>query len=255
MILLISPAKTLDFEQKANTAIHSENAFLPEAEKLIKKLKQIKAAELSELMGISQKLAQLNFERFQNWSLPFNENNAKQSVFAFRGEVYTGLNADTLSEKNILFAQEHLRILSGLYGVLRPLDLIQPYRLEMGTLWKTKNFGSLYEYWGEKLTKNINAVLAAQKNNFLINLASNEYFKAINTKKIKAEIISPVFKDFSHGEYKIVSVFAKKARGLMSRFIIDHEIQKPDELKLFDSDGYYFSEAESKKNQLVYLRG
>lgn len=255
MLIIISPAKTLDFEQKNHTSIFSENDFLPEAERLIKKLKKFRPNRLVELMEISPKLAQINHERFLNWSVPFDLNNAKQAILAFKGDVYIGLDVNTLNEKELLFAQEHLRILSGLYGVLRPLDLIQAYRLEMGTKWTTASFKNLYSFWGDKLTKNINNAILNQGDKSLINLASNEYFKALNKKKLKAEIITPIFKDFSNGEYKTISIFAKKARGLMSRFIIQNELKKPEELKLFNSEGYYYSEAESSTNQLVFLRG
>lgn len=255
MLIVISPAKTLDFEQKANTPHFSNADFLPQSEKLIKTLKKFKAEDLVSLMGISDKLAHLNQERFATWKRPFDMENAKQALLAFKGDVYTGLDAESLNEKELLYTQDHLRILSGLYGVLRPLDLIQPYRLEMGTKLNTASFKGLYNFWGEKLTKNINKALAEQGDNILINLASNEYFKSLNKKKLKAEIITPVFKDFKNGEYKMISFFAKKARGLMSRFILKNEFKKPEDLKLFDAEGYYFSEEKSSTNQLVFLRG
>lgn len=255
MLIVISPAKTLDFEQKANTSHYSNNDFLPEAEKLIRELKNYSTDDLVKLMGISFKLAHLNFERFATWKQPFDTENAKQALLAFKGDVFTGLDAESFNEKEMLYTQDHLRILSGLYGVLRPLDLIQPYRLEMGTKLNTNSYKGLYKYWGDKLTKNVNEALAAQGDDVLINLASNEYFKSLNKKKLVAEIITPVFKDYKNGEYKMISFFAKKARGLMSRFILKNELKKPDELKHFDRDGYYFSEAESSTNQFVFLRG
>lgn len=255
MLLVISPAKTLDFEQKAQTAHFTENDFLLQAKKLVKVLKKYSSKDLEKLMGISDKLAHLNQERFATWKLPFDAENAKQALLAFKGDVFIGLDAETLNEKELLYTQNHLRILSGLYGVLRPLDLIQPYRLEMGTKLNTASFNDLYAFWGDKLTSNINKALADQGDNILINLASNEYFKSLNKKKLKAEIITPVFKDFKNGEYKMISFFAKKARGLMSRFILQNELKKPEELKHFDAEGYYFSEAKSSTNEYVFLRG
>jgi len=255
MLIVISPAKTLDFENKPSSLHYSTNDFLSEAEKLIKELKNYTADDLIKLMGISSKLAYLNYERFATWKRPFNIENAKQALLAFKGDVYTGLDAESLNEKELLYTQDHLRILSGLYGVLRPLDLIQPYRLEMGTKLNTNSFQGLYKYWGDKLTQNINKALIAQSDDVLINLASNEYFKALDKSKLKAEIITPVFKDFKNGEYKTISFYAKKARGLMSRFILKNQLKNPEELKHFETNGYYFSEAESNANQLVFLRG
>ncbi len=255
MLIVISPAKTLDFEQKAPINQFSENDFLTSSEKLINKLKKYSAKDLAKLMSISDELAHMNQERFANWSLPFTTENAKQALFAFKGDVYVGLDAYSLSEKEILYAQDHLRILSGLYGVLRPLDLMQAYRLEMGTKLKIRRDNNLYEFWGESLTTKINESLKAQGDSILINLASNEYFKSIDKKKLKAEIITPVFKDFKNGEYKMISFFAKKARGLMSRFILKNELTKVDDLKHFEAEGYFYSEAESNSNQLVFLRG
>jgi cytoplasmic iron level regulating protein YaaA (DUF328/UPF0246 family) len=255
MLIVISPAKTLNFEQKAKTTIYSENDFLPRAEKLVKVLKKYRAEDLMVLMNVSQKIALLNQQRFSEWKRPFNLDNAKQAIMAFQGDVYLGLDAESLSEKELNFAQDHLRILSGLYGVLRPLDLIQAYRLEMGTALQTATFKNLYDFWGDKLTFKINQALKAQNDKILINLASNEYFKVVNKKKLKGEIITPVFKDFKNGQYKTISFFAKKARGLMSRFIIQNEIQKPEDLIHFNSEAYAYSANESSTNQLVFLRG
>jgi len=255
MLIVISPAKTLNFEQQAVTNHFTQNEFLPKSEKLIKELKKYSAKDLMKLMNISDSLAHLNRERFANWMLPFDSTNAKQALFAFKGDVYTGLDADLFNEKEILFTQNHLRILSGLYGVLRPLDLIQAYRLEMGAKLITKNQKSLYGFWGNSLTKKINEALKAQSDSILVNLASNEYFKALDKTKLKAEIITPVFKDFKNGEYKTISFYAKKARGLMSRFILKNELTGVDELKNFEMDGYFYSDIESSTNQLVFLRG
>lgn len=255
MLIVISPAKTLDFEQKAPTYLFSDNDFLTSSEQLINKLKKHSAKDLSKLMNISDDLARVNQERYANWSLPFTKENAKQALFAFKGDVYVGLDATSLNKKEILYAQDHLRILSGLYGVLRPLDLMQPYRLEMGTKLKIRRANNLYEFWGDSISQKINESLKAQGDSILINLASNEYFKSLDKKKLKAEIITPVFKDFKNGEYKMISFFAKKARGLMSRFILKNEITKVDDLKHFEEEGYFYSEAESTTNQFVFLRG
>jgi len=255
MLIVISPAKTLDFEQKAKISYHSENDYLKQSDKLIKTLKNFSSEDLGKLMSISPKLAQLNVERYASWSLPFTSANAKQALLAFKGDVYTGLDAETLTEEELMYAQDHLRILSGLYGVLRPLDLIQPYRLEMGTKLKTETHADLYQFWGDKLTKTINEALKAQGDEVLVNLASNEYFKAIKTDKLTGKIVTPVFKDFKNGQYKMISFYAKKARGLMSRFIIKNKVTKPEELIHFDYDGYYYSEPESSANEMVFLRG
>ena len=255
MLLVISPAKTLDFNQKATTSLFSENDFLPQAEKLVKVLKKYSAPYLMNLMGISEKLARENQERFSVWKRPFDLENAKQALLAFKGDVYLGLDAETLSENELTYAQDHLRILSGLYGVLRPLDLIQPYRLEMGTKINTPSLKDLYTFWGGKLTQSISKALAAQGDTVLINLASNEYFKSVNKKNLKASIVTPIFKDFSKGEYKQISFFAKKARGLMSRFILQNRLENPEDLKHFNAEGYFFSEKESSTNQFIFLRG
>jgi len=254
MLILISPAKSLDFETKSTSNNHSEAAFLKDSETLIKQLRKLSTDEISNFMGISPKLAQLNFERFINWQLPFSTDNAKQALLAFKGDVYTGLDAYSLNEEELQTAQNDLRILSGLYGVLKPLDLIQAYRLEMGKKLQTKKGNNLYEFWGDKITKEINKTLMAKNDKYLINLASNEYFKAVDKKKVKAEIITPVFKDFKNGQYKVISFFAKKARGLMTRFIIQNKITDPEHLKAFNSEGYIFNPQLSKKTELVFTR-
>lgn len=254
MLILISPAKSLDFETKITSNNHSEAAFLKDSETLIKQLRKLSTDEIANFMGISPKLAQLNFERFINWQLPFSTDNAKQALLAFKGDVYTGLDAYSLNEEELQTAQNDLRILSGLYGVLKPLDLIQAYRLEMGKKLQTKEGNNLYEFWGDKITKEINKTLMAKNDKYLINLASNEYFKAVDKKKVKAEIITPVFKDFKNGQYKVISFFAKKARGLMTRFIIQNKITDPEHLKAFNSEGYIFNPQLSKKTELVFTR-
>ena len=254
MLILISPAKSLDFETKSTSLNYSEACFLKESNALIKKLRKFSTDEIADFMGISPKLAQLNFERFVNWQLPFNMENAKQAILAFTGDVYTGLDASTLNESELQTAQTDLRILSGLYGVLKPLDLIQAYRLEMGKKLQTTKSKNLYEFWGDKITNEINKTLKEKEDKYLINLASSEYFKSVNKKKIKAEIITPIFKDLKNGQYKVINFFAKKARGLMTRFIIQNQITDPEYLKAFNSDGYVFNPHLSKNQELVFTR-
>jgi len=254
MLILISPAKSLDFETENSNKTFSESSFLKESQSLIKQVRKFSTDEIADFMSISPKLAQLNYERFVNWHLPFDLDNAKQAILAFKGDVYTGLDAGSLSETELQTAQKDLRILSGLYGVLRPLDLIQAYRLEMGKKLKTTKGNNLYEFWGDKITTEINKTLKENNDKHLINLASNEYFKSVNKKKIKAEIITPVFKDFKNGQYKVISFFAKKARGLMTRFIIQNNITDPEYLKAFNSDGYTFNPHLSTDTELVFTR-
>lgn len=220
MLIVISPAKTLDFETAPITKVHTQPEFLKESRQLVKQLKQMTPAEVSSLMKISDKLGVLNFLRYNEWKTPFTLDNSKQALLAFKGDVYTGIDAETFSGQDLKFAQKHLRILSGLYGVLRPLDLMQAYRLEMGAKFENRNGKDLYEFWDTKLTDQINRDLKASNSKYLINLASNEYFKALQVKDINAEIIVPVFKDYKNGKYKTISFFAKKARGLMSAYII-----------------------------------
>ncbi|WP_421920494.1 peroxide stress protein YaaA [Marinifilum sp.] len=254
MLIVISPAKTLDFESPVNTKLYSKASFTKDAEQLIKILRNLKVDEISDLMGISAKLAQLNFERFHQWHLPFTTDNSKQSLLAFKGDVYTGIDADTFTEKDFEVAQEKLRILSGLYGVLKPMDLIQAYRLEMGKKLKNQKGANLYQFWGDKITKSINKDLKEYHHKHLINLASDEYFKSIKAKEINAEIITPAFKDLKNGQYKMISFFAKKARGLMTRFVIQNQITNPEDLKAFDLDGYIFNPNLSKENSPVFTR-
>ncbi|HDY85635.1 hypothetical protein LCGC14_0922840 [marine sediment metagenome] len=251
MLTVISPAKTLDFDTAPSTETCSQPRFLTQSQQLINELKDLSTADIASLMKLSDKLAALNMTRFQTWQKPFDLNNAKQALLAFKGDVYTGLDADTLDEAGLSFAQQHLRILSGLYGVLKPLDLMQAYRLEMGTKFANKKGKDLYQFWGSLLRESIEGEL---KDGVLINLASNEYFKAVEAKKLKARIITPVFKDWKNGQYKIISFYAKKARGLMSRYIIDHRIKEPEDLKKFDSEGYRFSSEMSQTDEWVFLR-
>lgn len=253
MLTVISPAKTLDFDTPAHTDTFTEPRFLAQSQQLIAQLKKLSTQEIAGLMKISDKLAGLNMARFQQWETPFTVKNAKQAVLAFKGDVYTGLDAETLDQPGLDFAQQHLRILSGLYGVLRPLDLMQPYRLEMGTPFQNEAGKDLYSFWGDTLRESLQSEAALQ-DGILINLASNEYFKAINAKKLDATIITPVFKDWKNGQYKMISFYAKKARGLMSRYIIEQQIDSPEQLKQFDSEGYRYSEEMSQKTDWVFIR-
>ena len=255
MLMLLSPAKTLDYETPATTDSFSIPDYLEKSSELVKVLKQKSFLDLMELMQVSQKIAELNVERFNQWKLPFSTENAKQAVLAFKGDVYTGLDASALSENRLAYTQSHLRILSGLYGLLRPLDLMQPYRLEMGLKLTTKKGENLYQFWGEKITDALNVLLAKQDEPVLINLASNEYFKSVQKKNLDGRLITPEFKDWKNGKYKMISFFAKKARGLMVRYAIDHNIQKAEVLQNFDYDGYHFNLELSRADKWVFSRG
>ena len=252
MKIIISPAKSLDFENKATTTQYSQPRFLEQSEKLSKKLKTLSRKKLGELMKISDDLSSLNYDRNQQWKPPFTIDNAKQAIYSFTGEVFRGIDVTTLSEDKIPTLQNKLRILSGLYGLLKPLDLIQPYRLEMGTKLKVGRTENLYKFWDTTLVDSLNAELS--ENELLINLASTEYFKALPKKVLKVPMITPVFKDLKNGEYKTIMTFAKKARGLMVRYIIENNIETIDDLKGFDVNGYGFSEAMSSENELVFTR-
>ncbi|WP_034949292.1 peroxide stress protein YaaA [Erwinia oleae] len=254
MLMVISPAKTLDFESPLATRQFTQPALLDDSQKLIEVARKLTPAQIGSLMSISDKLAGLNAERFNDWQPPFTLENARQAILAFKGDVYTGLEAETFKQKEFDFAQQHLRILSGLYGLLRPLDLMQPYRLEMGIRLANPQGKDLYAFWGEKLTEAVNAALAEQGDEVVINLASDEYFKALRPKQVNGQIIKPVFLDEKNGKYKVISFYAKKARGLMSRFIIQHRLSKVADLKKFDVDGYAYSAAESSDSELVFKR-
>ncbi|MGR8947486.1 MAG: peroxide stress protein YaaA [Gammaproteobacteria bacterium] len=254
MLVVISPAKTLDFDAPYPSSKTTRPRMLQSAEKLVTELRHYSSDDLQKLMGISEKLANLNVERYQNWRPPFNKSNAKAAMFAFQGDVYVGLDAMQFDAEALDYAQQHLRILSGLYGVLRPLDLIQAYRLEMGSSLPAAGAANLYEFWDDAITKSINKDLAALKSQTLINLASNEYFGAIKPDKLKAEIITPVFKDYKNGKYKILSFFAKKARGMLTAHIINNQLQDPNEIKQARIDGYRFSAKESDEHKWVFLR-
>lgn len=255
MIVVISPAKTLDFETPATTAEFTEANFLEQSQLLINRCQQLSMQDIASLMKVSDKIAGLNVARFAEWKTPFSLNNdAKQCLFAFKGDVYTGLEAETLAPKTLKYAQQNLRILSGLYGLLRPLDLMLAYRLEMGTRLDNERGTNLYQFWGDLITDQLNQQLAEQSSEYLVNLASNEYFKAVKTKSLKATVITPIFKDQKNGQYKVISFYAKKARGLMARYIMENEITDIKQLKSFTVGGYYFVEAASTITDLVFQR-
>jgi cytoplasmic iron level regulating protein YaaA (DUF328/UPF0246 family) len=252
MKIIISPAKSLDFESKVPTNLYTQPRFLEQSEKLNKKLKTISKNKLSDLMKISDDLASLNYERNQTWKTPFSTKNAKQAIYAFTGEVFRGIDVNSLENEKLPILQESLRILSGLYGLLKPLDLMQPYRLEMGTKLKVGNTENLYKFWDDTVARALNEEL--KDDELLINLASSEYFKVIPKKVLKVPMITPIFKDYKNGEYKIVMTYAKKARGLMVRYIIDHNVKTIEELKGFNTDRYRFSEEMSSENELIFTR-
>ncbi|MCF7820856.1 MAG: peroxide stress protein YaaA [Mariprofundaceae bacterium] len=254
MLMIISPAKTLDYKTPPPTTDFTMPELIGESQRLIDVLEQKDSFEIAELMKISMKLADLNRLRFHQWQTPFTAENAKQAIFAFKGDVYTGLDADTLDKNGIAFAQSHLRMLSGLYGLLRPLDLMQPYRLEMGTKLSNERGKSLYDFWGSLITEPLNRAVKEQGDNLLINLASNEYFKAVKVKELAAEIITPLFKEKRGEAYKTISFSAKKARGLMCRYIIDNQISNPEMIKDFDLDNYAYNPALSSGNSWVFSR-
>lgn len=252
MKIIISPAKSLDFESKVPTSLHTQPRFLAQSEKLNKKLKTLSKKKLSDLMSISDDLAGLNYERNQTWATPFTPENSKQAIYAFTGAVFQGIDANSIDEEKLPLLQDRLRILSGLYGLLKPLDLIQPYRLEMGTKIKVGRRDNLYKFWDEDLAKSLNDEL--EDDELLINLASTEYFKAVPKKALKVPMITPVFKDFKNGQYKTIMTYAKMARGYMVRYIIDNNIKTIDKLKGFNVEGYGFSEEMSDGNELVFIR-
>jgi uncharacterized protein len=255
MLVVLSPSKTLDFDVQPQTDSFSQPQFIDQAAELAKLLKEYTPSQLRKLMKINAKLADLTVQRFQDWHTPFGPDNAKQAALVFKGEVYSGLRADLFSKDDLDYAQDHLRILSGLYGVLRPLDLMQPYRLEMGIKLKTKKGIDLYTYWGDQITEAINNTLEATGQKYLINLASDEYFRVLNNEKLNAEIVTPTFKDYKNGTYKFMTVYGKKARGMMARFIISRRLENVEHIKLFEEDGYYFNDQLSEGNTWVFTRG
>lgn len=254
MLLVISPAKTLDYETPPSTTRFTLPHYLDDAQTLIGLLRQLSPLQLGELMQLSDKLAALNVARYDSWTPDFHPGNAKQALLAFKGDVYTGMRAEDFSEADLDFAQDHLRMLSGLYGLLRPLDLMQPYRLEMGTRLANPAGRDLYAYWGERISLGLNQALAEQGDDVLLNLASNEYFSAVRKDALKAQVIDVQFRDLKNGQYKIISFHAKKARGAMARFVIKERITKTTDLTQFAEDGYRFSRENSSSDNLVFLR-
>lgn len=254
MITVLSPAKTLDFETQINHSA-TKPRLVDNSEKLIEVLRTKDESEVQELMSISEKLASLNVERYHAFSPKHSSKNSKQSLFAFQGDVYQGLEAESFSDKEVLFAQEHIRMLSGLYGLLRPLDLIQPYRLEMGTNLRVNGHKNLYEFWGDHIVNLLKKDLKKQGDKTILNLASKEYFRAIDRNSLQADIIDISFKDYKNGQYKIISFFAKKARGMMARYLVKNQITNIEDLRGFDYDGYRYDEATSTDTTLSFLRG
>ncbi len=255
MLTVISPAKKLDYDTPAEGVAVTQPDLLKQSRKLNKILREYSELDIMELMHVSNNIASLNVERNHSWKTPFNEKNAKPAVLAFKGDVYQGLDAESLNKNDMKFTQNHLRILSGLYGVLRPLDLMQAYRLEMGTKLPNDNGKNLYEFWGSTVTDKLNEELSSHKTQTLVNLASNEYFKVVKKKELDGEIITPAFKERKNGDFKMIGIFAKKARGLMTRFMIKNRIDQAEDLKEFDLDGYAFNETLSTDTNWVFTRG
>ena len=254
MLIVLSPAKSLDYDTPASTDLYTQPDFVAHSAELIEVLKQKTPAQIASLMSISDPLAALNVGRYASWSTSFTQTNSKQAVLAFNGDVYEGLDATSLSAKQLDYVQSHVRILSGLYGALRPLDLMQPYRLEMGTKLPNPRGKDLYAFWGEEVTRALSTELAGHTAKVLVNLASEEYFKVVKPKVLEAEIIAPVFEDWKGGRYKIISFYAKRARGLMARYAAVKGVTKPEQLKKFDVDGYAFDESVSSDTSWVFRR-
>ena len=254
MLAVISPAKTLDFETPSLTNSSSCPEFLDHSQNLINKLRTLSESKLCSLMSISSKLATLNEQRYQDWSLPFTTSNAKQAIMAFKGDVYTGFTFEKYNKKDFSYAQKHLRILSGLYGLLRPLDLIQPYRLEMGTKLATPQGKNLYDFWGSFLTNALNDAIKNSGIQILVNLASNEYYNAVDKSALQGRVITPIFKDHKKGDFKVISFFAKKARGAMSDYLVRHRVGEPEGLKEFTGLGYRFNPNLTSDDNWVFTR-
>lgn len=254
MLIVLSPAKSLDYKTPVKVKSPTLPEFVSESAKLIADLKKMAPQEVAKLMGLSDQLAVLNVGRYRDWSKKFTDENSKPAIYAFDGDVYDGFDAKSLNAKAIEFAQNHVRILSGLYGALRPLDLMQPYRLEMGTAMKNARGKDLYAFWGNRVTESLKKVLDAQKKPVLLNLASEEYFKVLQPKELGCPVISPVFQDAKDGKYKIISFYAKRARGLMARYVVENRISDPADLKGFNLDGYKYYAAESKVDRPVFRR-
>jgi cytoplasmic iron level regulating protein YaaA (DUF328/UPF0246 family) len=254
MLLLLSPAKKLDYDSPVRTALHTQPLFVDQAAALIKVLKKKSADDVAGLMKLSDALAELNVRRYAAWKPSFDLANARQAALAFNGDVYGGLDAPSLSDAQLRWAQEHVAILSGLYGVLRPLDLMRPYRLEMGTSLATAKGKNLYDFWGSSIAEYLNTRLEGQARPVVLNLASDEYFRSVDLKVLKARVVQCVFQNFKNGAWKVISFNAKRARGLMARFVIEHKIADPARLRQFDAEGYAFDESASAPDKLVFRR-
>ncbi|WP_062308852.1 peroxide stress protein YaaA [Polynucleobacter sinensis] len=254
MLIVLSPAKSLDYKTPVKVKAPTLPEFVSESAKLIADLKKLAPQEVADLMGLSDQLAALNVGRYRDWSKKFTEENSKPAIYAFDGDVYDGFDVKTLSPKALEFAQNHIRILSGLYGALRPLDLMQPYRLEMGTAFKNTRGKDLYSFWGERVTDSLHKLLEKQKKPILLNLASEEYFKVLQPRKLDCPVIAPVFQDTKDGKYKIISFYAKRARGLMARYVVENRITDPADLKGFNLDGYKYVASESKPEKPIFRR-
>jgi len=254
MLITISPAKTLDYTSELPSRKHTQPRFLDQSQTLVDVMADYSMADIRELMKVSEKIAELNAERFSTWAQPFTPDNARPAVFAFKGDVYEGLDAYAMTAKDLDFAQKHLRILSGLYGALRPLDLIQPYRLEMGVRLQNPQGKNLYEYWGDSIAVSLGKDLSRLKSDVLLNLASNEYFRAVKPSSLAVRVVNVHFRDWKNGQYKMISFFAKKARGLMSRYIITERIEQLDAIRGFDVDGYAYNASLSSDNDWVFTR-
>lgn len=254
MLAVVSPAKKLDFETDVPEMAVSQPAFLDDSEELIEVARKKSRSDLMKLMGISENLADLNYQRFQHFSRPFDRTNAKPAIFAFRGDTYVGLDADTMKAEDIDWAENHFRMLSGLYGLLKPRDLMQPYRLEMGTRLENPRGKDLYAFWGDKIATEINKLTDGHKDRSLINLASTEYFKSVKTKLLDGPVITPVFKEVKGGVAKVVGFSAKRARGMMARYMIDNRLENPHDLKKFNVDGYCYQDDQSNETEWVFTR-
>jgi len=255
MIAVISPAKKLNFNAESPIKAFTQCDFLDESKKLVDKAKDYTVDDIMKLMSVSENIANLTVQRFQDWKLPFDEQNAKQAALAFNGDTYTGLDAETFSQDDFNYSQEHLRILSGLYGLLRPLDLIQPYRLEMGTTMNNSKGKNLYEFWGTKISEQLNRDINNNKSKYIVNCASDEYFKVIDFPTLNVPVIKLIFKDVKNGVPKVISFFAKRARGMMSKYIIKNRVKSIDDLHGFNDNGYAFQPDQSENHELVYIRG
>lgn len=256
MIIVLSPAKSLDYETPPHVEHHTIPDFIDAAAELVEGLRRLSPQQIGTLMGISDALAHLNFQRYADWSPRFSTANAKQAVLAFNGDVYEGFNAKTLSAADLDYAQQHVRVLSGLYGVLRPLDLLQPYRLEMGTRLANAHGKDLYAFWGTRITEALSAQLSKNEPGarVLVNCASEEYFKSVKPKLLDAPVVTPVFEDWKGGRYKIISFHAKRARGLMARFAVEHRLETPEQLKAFAAEGYTFDAQASNESTYLFRR-